>query len=96
MMWSSSVGRVVVTRFPNVMKSSKLSTAVTPFYRGVHGERTFNDEHPVLAVLAFCTIFSAGAGTFHAMRLSFDWLLASPVRQSNVSFEFNDVSDSEN
>jgi len=61
----------------------------------VHGERTFNDNHPVLAVMTFCAIFGAGAGTFHAMRVSFDWLLASPLTYSTSSIDFNDVSDSE-
>jgi hypothetical protein len=66
----------------------KYFSQAKPFFAGSNGERTFNDNHPVLAVLTFCTIFGAGAGSFQVVKTVYETV----VQTISISFECNEVS----
>ena len=71
--------------------------SATRFYSGVNDHRSFNDDHPVLAVLTFGVIFGTGVGCFEVLRVSFEWLIspASVSRGALMSYDFVDVADLE-
>lgn len=71
---------------PKSVNVNYFSSKANPFYS--NGERTWNDEHPVLGVLTFCTIFASGVLSFHALRTVYETVTSS----ASMSMEFNDIS----
>jgi hypothetical protein len=90
-MFSSRIINRLTARF--VTKSRAMSSHANPkpFFNGVHGERNFNDAHPVLAVLTFATIFGSGFGSFQLLRTVYE----SVTNNVSFSVEFADFSDDE-
>lgn len=65
----------LIVCFCSVPKGKTISHTSKPFYNGAHGERNFNDSHPVLAVLTFITLFGSGVGSFQIVKTMYESII---------------------